>query len=156
MKISYIKPKAVLIGVLTAMGGYTLVGLFLGIIIVIIAAIGHDMSPAYLTALRGNISVRLVGLMGATLSTCLGGYVAARIARSSIFWNSFAVGCLLLTLMITLAVLWPTLTPPWKLLIGLVVTIPAALLGGYINRRHDKPLQTAEPSAAANSHLRRE
>ena len=138
MKISDIKPIAIFFGVITAISLFILIFLFLIIIIVIISAIGYDTSPSLLTALRYSISGRIVIFIVSKFSICWGGYVAVRLARSSVFWNSFAVGCLFLTLDITLSVLLPPSVsiPLWEFLINFVVTIPAALLGGYIGRRH--------------------
>ena len=138
MKISDIKPIAVLFGVITAISLFILIFLILIIINVIISAIGYDTSPSLSTALMYSISGKIVVLIVSTLSICWGGYVAVRLARSSVFWNSFAVGCIFLILDIMISgLLPPSISMPlWEFLIGFVVTIPAALFGGYIGSRH--------------------
>jgi hypothetical protein len=138
LKISDIRAKAVLLGLLTDIGGSICVGLVLGVVIGIVAAISGDVSPGHIAALRQNFALKLTGLFGTTLFTALGGYVAARIARATPLANSLAVGIVSLLLAITLVAVFPGVSPPWKIIAGCIITIPAALLGGYFAARPKK------------------
>jgi hypothetical protein len=131
LKVSDIRAKAVLLGLLTDIGGSICVGLVLSIVIGVVAAMSGDVSPGHIAALRQNFTLKLTGLFGTTLFTAFGGYVAARIARLSPLANSLAVGIVSLLLAIALMAVLPGVSPPWKIIAGCIVTTPAALLGGY-------------------------
>ena len=126
-----IRPKAVLIGLLVDIGGSLLVGFLLGVVVVAIAAATHQMSPAQLAHLAANVPLKIVGLIGTLLATFVGGYVAARIGRPHAVPNALAVGVISLLLGILLWLREPVgVTPLWKAISGLLLTIPAALGGG--------------------------
>lgn len=127
-----IKPKAVLLGVLVDLGGSIVVGLVLAIAVAVVAGLGGDLSPGRMADLRSNSYLKLVGLIGTTFSTGLGGYVAARQSRPHGVSNAVAVGIVSLLLGITIAVLFPGVSPVWKVAAGAIVTLPAAYLGGRI------------------------
>ena len=133
--MSGIRLKAILLGLLTDVTGSVLVGLALGALMAVMAAASGDTSRNHLAALLANPVVKLVGLAGTTFSTALGGYVASRLSRANGIQNSLAVGVLSIVLAVALAVLRPGVTPAWKLALGVVVTIPAALLGGRLATR---------------------
>jgi hypothetical protein len=63
-----------------------------------------------------------------TASTVLGGYLAARLARSVPYFNALAFGVLVLTV----NVLTGGELPTWFKVMAFAVTLPAALLGGHI------------------------
>src|ERR1700694_1624649 len=112
LKVSDIRAKAVLLGLLTDIGGSICVGLALSIVIGVVAAMNGDVSPDHIAALRQNFTLKLTGLFGTTFFTALGGYVAARIARPTPLANSLAVGILSLLLAITLVAVFPGVSPP--------------------------------------------
>jgi hypothetical protein len=67
-------------------------------------------------------------LVEGTASTVLGGYLAARLARIVPYFNALAFGVLSLVLGAAMSGEVPT----WFRVIGLSLTIPAALAGGYL------------------------
>jgi hypothetical protein len=69
-----------------------------------------------------------LGLILGTASTVLGGYLAARLARTVPYFNALAFG--VLGLLISL--IGTGDLPGWFIVIGLLLTLPAALLGGHI------------------------
>ncbi len=73
----------------------------------------------------------LASLLYGTFTSVLGGYFAARLARRYPYFNAAALG--LLGLVIGLATGGEA--PWWFTAIGIVTTIPAALLGGHIASR---------------------
>ena len=127
-----IKLKAVAVGILIDIVGSTLVGILIGAFIGIIGKTSGDASMAHLKALQTSIPLKLLGLLGTTFFTGLGGYFAARLSPPNGFSNSLAVGIVSLMLGIVLSVILPGVTPPWKVIIGLILTIPAAVIGGRI------------------------
>jgi hypothetical protein len=126
------KAKAVIVGLLVDVVGSVVVGIILGVLVAIIAIIKGGASPESLGALRANVLVKAVGLVGTTCFTALGGYVAARLSKPNEMKNAVAVGVLSLLLAIGLAAVMPGITPRWKLIAGLIVTVPAAFIGGRI------------------------
>ena len=67
-----------------------------------------------------------------TASTVLGGFLAARLARTVPYFNALAFGLLVLILSV-LAV--DDNAPFWFKLIGFALTLPAALLGGHLAKQ---------------------
>jgi hypothetical protein len=128
-----IRIKAVVVGVLIDIVGSILLGVALGILVVAIN--GTTTSAENLAALNDNVYVDLFGLLGSIFCTALGGYVAARMTLPDGFINSLAVGVLSVVLGIILVLLVPGITPAWKILVGVLLTIPAALVGGKIATR---------------------
>jgi hypothetical protein len=127
-----------LLGLLTDIGGSICVGLVLGVVIGVIAATSGDVSPNHVAVVRQNFALKLIGLFGTTFFTALGGYVAGRIARSAPLANSLALGIVSLLLAILVAALLPGVSPLWKIIAGCIITVPAALLGGYFASRQKK------------------
>lgn len=83
------------------------------------AALARD--PGYLRA----------ALILGTASTVVGGFLVARIARRIPYFNALAYGLLGMALsMLTTGEL-----PAWFRVVGIGVTVPAALLGAYLGRR---------------------
>ena len=126
------KPKAIIVGLLVDIGGSVVVGIVLGIVVGIIAVARGSTSPEALVALRANVYLKAIGLVGTTLSTGLGGYLAARMSRPNGLKNALVVGTISLILGIALALTMPGITPKWKLIAGLLLTLPAASVGGWI------------------------
>jgi len=67
-------------------------------------------------------------LIFGTASTVLGGYLAARLARAVPYFNALAFGVLALTV----SLLTSGDVPTWFKVMGIGLTLPAALLGGHI------------------------
>lgn len=85
----------------------------------VVAAMTRD--PAYL---------RAVLILG-TASTIVGGFLVARIARQIPYFNALAYGLL----SVVLSVLLSGDLPMWVRVVGIGVTVPAALLGAYFGKR---------------------
>jgi hypothetical protein len=83
------------------------------------AALMRD--PGYLRA----------ALILGTASTVVGGFLVARIARQIPYFNALAYG----VLGIVLSMLWSGDAPTWFTVIGIGLTVPAALLGAYFGKR---------------------
>lgn len=82
-------------------------------------------------ALAANPGYLRASLILGTASTVVGGYLVARIARRIPYFNALAYGLL--------GVVLSTLTtgdlPLWFRVVGIGLTVPAALLGAYFARR---------------------
>jgi CBS domain containing-hemolysin-like protein len=70
-----------------------------------------------------------------TASTVLGGFLAARFARSVPYFNALAFGLLGLVV----SVFTVDDVPTWFKIIGFALTLPAALLGGYFAKLRSQP-----------------
>ena len=85
------------------------------------AALALARDPGYLRA----------ALILGTASTVVGGFLVARIARRIPYFNALAYG--------GIGMLLGTLTtgefPAWFRVVGIGLTVPAALLGAYLARR---------------------
>lgn len=139
------KPKAIIVGLLVDLGGSTAVGIALGIVVAVIGVSQGITSPEDLRDLGANVHLKAIGLIGTTLSTCLGGFAAARMSRPHGVRNAVAVGVLSLALGIVLALAMPGLTPKWKVIAGLILTLPAAFVGGRLGNRNAQPSPPAHP-----------
>jgi hypothetical protein len=134
-----ISVRAVILATLAVLGvdivtGMVLTQMFGG------PAFGADVSKeeirhAYQVLLQ-DVRYLTLGLILGTASTVLGGYLAARLARSMPYYNALAFGVLgMLISMIG----WSAL-PTWLNVVGLGLSLPAALLGGHIEKlRMSKP-----------------
>ena len=115
--------KAVLLGfgamlVLDTLVGIVLYGTFGG---------GGTAEQAVSEAVA-NPAFLLVSAVLGSLTTAAGGYLAARIAKSYPYFNALALG--LLGAVFGL-LFWPQY-PAWFNILGLVLVVPAALLGGHV------------------------
>jgi CBS domain containing-hemolysin-like protein len=86
---------------------------------------------AVLAALAANSEYLRAVLILGTASTVLGGFLVARIARSIPYFNGLAYGVVAVVLN-----LLPTQgLPTWFKVVGIGLTVPAALLGAYFGKR---------------------
>jgi hypothetical protein len=129
---SGIRPKAILVGIVTDIGATYLA---MAILMVSLGAGTRDLSeedarqliestfqqPAYLL---------LSGVLG-LLATALGGYVAAKVASVAPLLNAACVGLF----DIILGILLIGDAPLWFSIIALLLTLPAAIMGGMLWRR---------------------
>ena len=145
------KAKAIIVGLLVDVIGSVVVGIVLGVVVAVVAVAKGGASPEALGALRANVFVKGFGLIGTTFFTALGGYIAARLSKPNGIRNAVAVGVLSLLLGIALAALMPGVTPRWKLIAGLVVTVPAAFFGGRIATGRAQPATAPYSEPAARS-----
>lgn len=83
-------------------------------------------------ALSKNPGYLRTALALGTASTVVGGFLVARIARRIPYFNALAYGLL----GIALSLLWTGgETPTWFTVVGVGLTVPAALLGAYFGKR---------------------
>jgi hypothetical protein len=82
-------------------------------------------------ALMRNPGYLRGALILGTASTVVGGFLVARMARSIPYFNALAYG----VLGVALGFLWSGDSPVWFRVVGIGVTVPAALLGAYFGRR---------------------
>lgn len=148
------KPKAIVVGLLVDLGGSTAVGIALGIVVAVIGVSQGITSPEALMDLGANVHLKAIGLVGTTLSTCLGSFAAARMSRPHGVRNAVAVGVLSLALGIVLALAMPGLTPKWKVIAGLILTLPAAFVGGRLGNRNCPTIASSTPRRAPGRALR--
>jgi hypothetical protein len=86
---------------------------------------------AVFDALAANPEYLRAVLILGTASTVLGGFLVARIARSIPYFNGLAYGVVAIVLN-----LWPIQgLPTWFKVVGIGLTLPAALLGAYFGKR---------------------
>ena len=82
-------------------------------------------------ALIASQSYQLASLVLGTLSTIIGGYLAARMARSLPYMNSFAFGLV----GIVISAISAGDMPLWFNIVGFTILLPAALFGGHLAKR---------------------
>lgn len=127
-----VKVKAVLAGVATDILGSTLVGIVEAVILVAVAVRAGDASGAHLLRLKSTFAAEFSGLVGTTFCTGLGGYVSVRVSRLNNLRNALMVGMISLILGCLLALYGHGLVPGWKIVCGAILTVPAAVAGGYL------------------------
>jgi hypothetical protein len=90
-------------------------------------------------ALSRNFSARLLMMAYTTFSIGLGGYVTAWIAARARIWHAAIMGAVevALTLYVMIAAPFPEArqAPRWWWIAGMILMIPAAVLGGLIRAR---------------------
>lgn len=125
--------KAVLLASLAVIGVDILSGfLLIGIYAPEMSAEMTDAETRQLLSdlLRNRGYVALSLILG-TASTVLGGYLAARLARTVPYFNALAFGIL----SILIGVLTPVDLPTWYRAFAIIITIPAALVGAQVAKR---------------------
>jgi hypothetical protein len=123
---------AVVLGFLADIGGTMVFGFVLAIVGGVgLAASGVDPRSAEAIVER-SAGFLLLGLAGGLVCTALGGYVAARFANHSEYANAFAVGLVSLVFGEVMMLVQPQDYPLWLRLLGDVLVIPAALVGGHL------------------------
>jgi hypothetical protein len=132
--MSGISIKAVVLATLAVLGidvvaGFMLAG-WLGGDEVRNAATDEEIAAASAALLQNRGYLAAILLEG-TATTVLGGYLAARLARVVPYFNALAFGILGLVLGALLSVEVPT----WFRVIGLSLTLPAALAGAWLWKR---------------------
>ena len=132
--------KAIVVGLITDIGGSLITGIIVGIIFgVIISAsqVKQGVPPAelrnvdYEGILRANPVFYPLSVMVALGFTFLGGWVTGRIAKTKEILNATIMG--LLSLVIGLLFLESMKADPlWYKLVAYGLTVPAAMVGGYV------------------------
>jgi len=132
--MSGISIKAVVLATLAVLGidviaGYLLASFYGGE--AVRDATTDEEIAAVSAALLANRGYLAAILVEGTATTVLGGYLAARLARVTPYFNALAFGVMGLVLGALLSVDVPT----WFRALGLSLTLPAALVGGYLWKR---------------------
>jgi hypothetical protein len=124
-KVRHISLKAILIGALLDIGGSLVVGS------VMVFALGEDPADPANWSWASHVSFLIIG----TAFTCLGGFVAARIAKSKELLHSAIVGAPAMALgLVSLPLVPISGFLVWYSVAGVLLTIPVAMLGGYLAR----------------------
>lgn len=126
-------PKAISIAMLVS----TVLGLVAAHLL--FAAFGSELdenlAPEQVRAiLLQNTDFLLVSLFVDAITTGIGGYLSARLARGYPYFNALAIGVLGIMLSLLLEPLLETDVPGWVDTIAYIVCIPAALFGGHLAR----------------------
>ena len=129
---SGIRPKAILIGIVTDIG---VTYLIMAVLMISLGAGARDLSEEEArqlieNALQQPSYLLLSGALG-LMATALGGFVAAKVAIVAPLLNAACVGLFDLVLGILLI----GDTPLWFSVIALLLTLPAAIMGGVLWRR---------------------
>lgn len=93
----------------------------------------QDEIRAVAELLQQNNGYLLTALVFGTLTTVLGGYVTARLARQVPLLNACALGAL--GIGIGLVMGGPGQSPLWFDALGTLAIVPAAIAGGFLGRR---------------------
>jgi len=96
------------------------------------AATNEQQKRAIMMALAQSPEFLRWAVIEGTLTTVLGGYLAARLAEHVPYMNALAFG-LVGTAMLLLPA--PIVPPQWFVVFTLATTVPAALVGGHIAKR---------------------
>ncbi|HEY4732266.1 MAG TPA: hypothetical protein VIH66_03380 [Gammaproteobacteria bacterium] len=125
--------KGVLFGVFANIAGSTIARLVILVIygnrVITKDMTDQELTEAMGTVIQGNDFIAAV-MVAELLCTAIGGYIAARVAKQAIYLNSGMVG--LVGVSIFLGYLFSGETPLQFNIIGAILVIPAALLGGHL------------------------
>ncbi|MBX3620183.1 MAG: hypothetical protein KF891_09400 [Rhizobacter sp.] len=97
------------------------------------AGMSAEQVNAAVEAVMAGTGFRLASLVYGTATTVFGGYVAARLARTTPYFNALAVG----VLGVVLSLLLSDDAPWWFEALGYGLSLPAALAGGHLARRRN-------------------
>jgi peptidoglycan/LPS O-acetylase OafA/YrhL len=123
--------KAVLLGILTDVGGSLAVSFMLGIILAVYMVFKHIPSDEAENLLYG-MGVMIPGSIIGFGFTCLGGYIAGRIAKQAQVLHGALVGLASLVVGILALVLSSHSYPTWLTIFSFVSPVPGAMAGGYL------------------------
>lgn len=134
-----ISPKAVLLALLAVLGIDILSGMvMLGIFAPNLSAEMTDEElRRVLSDLMRNRKYILLSLILGTASTALGGYLAARLARTVPYFNALAFGIL----GVLIGLLTSGELPTWYRIVAILITIPAALTGAHFAKQRMQRMQ---------------
>jgi len=131
------------LGLLVDIGGTMLFSTVMAFVAGIALAAGGTPPEQAARLIETAPGFQLLGLAGGLSCTALGGYVAARFANHSEYANAFAVGVASLVFGETVITAFGHDLPLWLRLLGDLLVVPAALLGGHL-----RALQTRAVPAA--------
>ena len=123
-------PRAVIIGSLIDNAGTLLASAIFGALVAEFsgATSAEDLSMV----IEGSIALQVVQLVLGLSFTTMGAYVAALMAKGNERTNAFAVGVISTAIGFLFVFTAPEMAPFWAEAAGLLLTIPAAFLGGEV------------------------
>ena len=133
-----VSPKALLISLAVMLALDTLGGMILTIFFASQSIHGNttpEQTRAAVEAMNQSSGFLLSALAYGTITTILGGYLAARLAKRLPYFNAGALGLANIAIGIILA----GSSPLWFDIVGFFVTLPAALFGGHLSKRDGLP-----------------
>jgi hypothetical protein len=99
-----------------------------------------DAAPETLAAdIQQSTGFQFVGMAGGLACTVLGAYMAARFANHAEYATAFAVGVASLVFGEATLLTLPNDVPMWQRLMGDLLVIPAALIGGHLRVLQKQP-----------------
>jgi hypothetical protein len=123
-------PRAVIIGSLVDNAGTLVANAVFGALVAQLA--GATSVEDLATVIEGSIALQAVQLALGLSFTAVGAYVAAQLATGNERTNAFAVGVLSTLIGFLFVFTAPESAPFWVEAAGLLLTIPAAFLGGEL------------------------
>jgi hypothetical protein len=123
-------PRAVIIGSLVDIAGTFFVDALYGVLIVQLT--GATSQEDLATVIEGSIALQVVQLALGLSLTAIGAYVAALLAAGNERTNAFGVGVLSTLISFLFVFTAPESASFWVEAAGLLLTVPAAFLGGEI------------------------
>jgi MFS family permease len=126
-----VSPKALLISLAAMLALDTLGGMILTIFFasqLLHENTTHEQTQAVVEAVNQSSGFLLSALAYGTVTTILGGYLAARLAKRLPYFNAGALGLASIAIGILLA----GSSPLWFDVVGFFITLPAALFGGHL------------------------
>ena len=133
-----VSPKALLISLAVMLALDTLGGMILTIFFASQSMHGNttpEQTRAAVDALNQSSGFLLSALAYGSITTILGGYLAARLAKRLPYFNAGAFGLASIAIGIILA----GNSPLWFDIVGIFVTLPAALFGAQLSKRDGLP-----------------
>ncbi len=125
-----IKIKAIVLGLLTDIGGSLLASIIFGTVLVATLVMAGVPSDEIISRAQGPI-VLIPGLIIGFGFTILGGFVAGRVARQAEVLHGGILGGIDIPFGL---VIW-SLSPLWLNILSLIATIPMGMVGGYFAKR---------------------
>ena len=132
------RPLAVFVGWLVDEAVSIAGGIAIGILYVIIGIAGGARPEHIQAMIAASEPVQLAGLALGVASTALGGYVAAWMGRVFPLRHAFALGIVSLCSGLIWRALFPKSMSLGHGLVCVVITVPAALLGGNVRARQSQ------------------
>jgi hypothetical protein len=130
-------PWAVFLGVLADIGGTIVAGMVLALLMPGLAAPVPSVDPSMPAA--PPEAFQWFSLLVGLCFTVVGGYVAARAANHREYFHALLVGVVSLVLGELIVGISPESYPLAQRLVGDLLVIPAALVGGHLRLNHKAP-----------------
>jgi hypothetical protein len=133
-------PWAVFLGVVSDIGGTIVAGMVLALLMPGLAAPVPSVDPSMPAA--PPVAFQWLSLLIGLCFTAVGGYVAARAANRREYFHALLVGVVSLVLGELMVGMSPEGYPLAQRLVGDLLVIPAALVGGHLRLNQKAPART--------------